>query len=284
MAIEICGVEKRFGETTALDNVTVTFGEGRIYGLLGNNGAGKSTLLNILTGRLHADAGTVTVDGVRVDGDGALERLFLASEKNMYPDDMKVRGAFRATGMFYPHFDLAEAEDLARQFGLNLRQKVRSLSTGYGSIFRLILGLTVHTPYVLLDEPVLGLDAQHRDLFYKLLLRRYAEDPCTVVLSTHLISEVANLLEHAVIIRNGRILKDAPVEDLTGDVCTVSGPAATLDAWLEGRSVLSESALGGLKTACIQGRPDAALPPGLELGRINLQDYFISLMNEEERK
>ena len=284
MAIEICGVEKRFGETTALDNVTVTFGEGRIYGLLGNNGAGKSTLLNILTGRLHADAGTVTVDGVRVDGDGALERLFLASEKNMYPDDMKVQGAFRATGMFYPHFDLAEAEDLARQFGLNLRQKVRSLSTGYGSIFRLILGLTVHTPYVLLDEPVLGLDAQHRDLFYKLLLRRYAEDPCTVVLSTHLISEVANLLEHAVIIRNGRILKDAPVEDLTGDVCTVSGPAATLDAWLEGRSVLSESALGGLKTACIQGRPEGALPPGLELGRINLQDYFISLMNEEERK
>lgn len=123
MAIEICGVKKRFGETTALDGVTVTFEEGRIYGLLGNNGAGKSTLLNILTGRLPGDAGTVTVDGTEVDRDSALEKLFLASEKNMYPDDMKVRGAFRATGMFYPHFDLAEAEALARQFGLNLRQK-----------------------------------------------------------------------------------------------------------------------------------------------------------------
>lgn len=284
MAIEFHGVGKRFGQTQALRDVTLRFGENKICGLLGNNGAGKSTLLNILTGRLYPDTGTVLVDGMPADSDAALGRLFLVGEKNLFPDTMKVCRALDAAERFYPDFDRAYAENLAKQFGLNLKQKITDLSTGYGSIFRLILGLSVNTPYLLLDEPVLGLDAQHRDLFYKLLLRKYANDPCTIVISTHLIAEVADIIEHTVIIRDGRILKDAPTEDLTADVYVVSGPAAALDGYLTGKSILTESAVGGLKTACVQGTAERFLPAGLELGRVNLQDYFISLMNEEDRK
>ena len=284
MAIEFRNVTKRFGDTLALDNVTLTFEEGKIYGLLGNNGAGKSTLLNILTGRLTADSGDVTVDGRPVGQDDAVGELFLVGEGNYYPDDMRVKGAFRATERFYPTFDRAYAEDLAAQFGLSLRKKITGLSTGYGSIFRLILGLSVNTPYVLLDEPVLGLDAQHRDLFYKLLLQTYAERPSTFVISTHLIAEVADIIEHTVIIRDGRILKDAPTEELTADAHTVSGPAAAMEDDLAGNRVLSQTALGGLRTACVPGPPPGRLPEGLELSRVNLQDYFISLMEEEDRK
>lgn len=284
MAIEFHGVGKRFGGTQALRDVTLTLGGDRIYGLLGNNGAGKSTLMNILAGRVRPDAGTVLVDGFPTGTDEALGRLFLQGEKNMFPDTMKVRQAFDAVKGFYPEFDPLYAEELTRQFGLNLKQKITDLSTGYGSIFQLILGLAVHTPYLLLDEPVLGLDAQHRDLFYKTLLRSYADRPRTVVISTHLIAEVADIVEHTVIIREGRILKDAPTEELTADACTVSGPIALLDAYLEGRAVLSQSVIGGLKTACVQGAADRPLPPGLERSRVNLQDYFISLMDEEDRK
>lgn len=284
MAIEFQNVTKRFGDTLALDSVTLTFGEGKIYGLLGNNGAGKSTLLNILTGRLTADGGTVTVDGKPVCRDDAVGKLFLVGEGNYYPDDMRVKGAFRATERFYPAFDRAYAEDLAAQFGLKPRQKITGLSTGYGSIFRLILGLSVNTPYVLLDEPVLGLDAQHRDLFYKLLLRTYAERPATYIISTHLIAEVADIIEHTVIIRDGRILKDAPTEDLTANAHTVSGPAAAMESYLAGKQVLSQTVLGGLRTACVQGPFQGRLPEGLELSRVNLQDYFISLMEKEDRR
>lgn len=179
MAIEFQHISKRFADTRALEDVSLTFEEGKIYGLLGNNGAGKSTLLNILTGRLCPDSGTVTVDGAPAGSDAALGKLFLVGEKNLYPDDMKVKRALDTAAVFYPDFDRSYAESLAKQFELPLNKKINGLSTGYGSIFRLILGLSVNTPYVLFDEPVLGLDAQHRDLFYKLLVQKYAEHPCT---------------------------------------------------------------------------------------------------------
>jgi len=283
MGIEVIGVSKRFGDTQALDDVSVTFEEGGIYGLLGNNGAGKSTLMNMIAGRLYPDAGTVMVDGVpAADNDAALGKLFLMSEATLFPNEMKVRAALDLAGQFYPAFDRNEANRMAEQFGLNVKQKVRNLSTGYNSIFKLILALNVHTPYLLLDEPVLGLDAQHRDTFYKLLLDQYARQPFTLVLSTHLIAEAAGLIEYAVIIRQGRILKDVPAEELTSGSFTVSGPTGAVDAYLEGRTVLNETVLGGLKTAAVEGSADN-VPAGLEVSGVNLQDYFIGLMEREDR-
>ena len=285
MSIEIKQVSRRFGDTLALDHVTLTLSENRIYGLLGNNGAGKSTLLGILTDRLPATEGQVLVDGEPVRGnDRALGKLFLMGEQNLFPDEMKVRRAFAVAADFYPGFDRPYAEKLCGLFGLPLKKKITSLSTGYASIFRLVLGLSVNAPYLFFDEPVLGLDAQHRDLFYRLLVEKYAEQPCTVVISTHLIAEVASLIEETIIIRDGRILQVAPTEQLLADAYTVSGPAGAVDAFLSGKHVLSHSALGGLKTASIQGPVPQALPEGLELGKLNLQDYFIHLMEEEDRK
>ena len=212
MAIEFQHVTKTFGDTRALEDVSLTFEEGKIYGLLGNNGAGKSTLLNILTGRLCPDSGTVTVDGAPAGSDAALGRMFLVGEKNLYPDDMKVKRALDTAALFYPDFDRAYAEDLARQFELPLNKKINGLSTGYGSIFRIVLGLSVNTPYVLFDEPVLGLDAQHRDLFYKLLVQKYAESPCTMVISTHLIADVEPVLDDVIFIDRGHIALTASVD------------------------------------------------------------------------
>ena len=146
-----------------------------------------------------------------------------------------------------------------------------------------MLALSVNTPYVLLDEPVLGLDARHRDLFYKLLVQKYAENPCALVISTHLIGEVASLIEHTVILRRGRVLRDAPTEELTAGAWQVSGPAGLVDSWAAGRTVLTSSALGGLKTVCVQEAEETPLPAGLERRRMGLQEYFISLMEEEEQ-
>ena len=185
--------------------------------------------------------------------------------------------------MFYPEFDSEYADALAEKFGLDKKKRVKALSTGYSSIFRLILGLAANTRYLLFDEPVLGLDAQHRDMFYRALMEKYAERPCTVVISTHLIAEAADLIEHAVIIRNGRILKDCASEEILAGAYSVSGPAALVDKYAEGRHVLSSNAIGGLKTASLQGER-GTLPEGLEFSEINLQDYFISLMEDEDKK
>jgi len=284
MSIEIKNLTKNFGDTCALDDVTLSFGENKIFGLLGNNGAGKSTLLGIVTDRLYPTSGTVEVDGENVtNNDTALSKVFLVAEQNMFPEDMSVKKAFNTAQLFYPDFDRAYAEKLSAKFGLNTKKKIKALSTGYSSIFRLILGLSVNTPYLLFDEPVLGLDAQHRDMFYRLLMEKYAEKPCTIIVSTHLIAEAAELIEHTVIIRDGRIIRDCPSSDLTANVYSVSGPGMLVDAYLSDKHVLTVNTLGGLKTACVEGGT-AALPEGLVLSRVNLQDYFISLMEEEDRK
>lgn len=286
MGIEIKNVSKAFGNTQALDNVSLSLEPGHIYGLLGNNGAGKSTLMGIITNRLYADGGQVLLDGQSTaDNDAALRQIFLASEQNLFPEDMRVKRAFQTAALFSPAFDAEKALDLSAQFGLNTKKKITALSTGYATIFRLVMALSLQTPWLLLDEPVLGLDAQHRDLFYRLLLEHYAATGCTILFSTHLIAEAARLIDHAFILRQGKLLRDADTDSLTGGAYTVSGSAAAVDQWLAGRRVLTENALGGLKTVTVEGDRPAAetLPGGLEISGVNLQEYFIGLMEQEDR-
>lgn len=285
MAIELKNVSKSFGGVHALSDVSLSFGGGKIYGLLGPNGAGKTTLLNIITNRLYADCGEVTIDGESAPGrDRALGKVYMMAEQNLFPDSMKVKGALKITADFIPSFDLELAMELAEKFGLPMNKKVKALSTGYSSIIRLVLALSAGTPYVIFDEPVLGLDAQHRDMFYRLLMEHCGGGGQTVILSTHLIQEAAPLIEHAVIIKGGKILRDASAEELTGAAHTVTGPAGLVDGYIAGRQVLNTTAIGGLKTACVEGEPDARVPAGLEVSAMGLQDYFISLMNEEDAK
>lgn len=285
MAIELKNVSKSFGGVHALSDVSLSFGGGKIYGLLGPNGAGKTTLLNIITNRLYADSGEVTIDGESAPGrDRALGKVYMMAEQNLFPDSMKVKAALKITADFIPSFDLELAMELAEKFGLPMNKKVKALSTGYSSIIRLVLALSAGTPYVIFDEPVLGLDAQHRDMFYRLLMEHCGGGGQTVILSTHLIQEAAPLIEHAVIIKGGKILRDTSAEELTGAAHTVSGPAGLVDGYIAGRQVLNTTAIGGLKTACVEGEPDARVTAGLEVSAMGLQDYFISLMNEEDAK
>ena len=285
MAIELKNVSKSFGGVHALSDVSLSFGGGRVYGLLGPNGAGKTTLLNIITNRLFADCGEVLIDGEAAPGrDRALGKVYMMAEQNLFPDSMKVKAALKITADFIHSFDLELAMALSERFSLPMGKKVKALSTGYSSILRLVLALSAGTPYVIFDEPVLGLDAQHRDMFYRLLMEHCGGGGQTVILSTHLIQEAAPLIEHAVIIKGGRILRDASAEELTGAAHTVTGPAGLVDSYIAGRQVLNTTAIGGLKTACVEGEPGANIPAGLEVSPMGLQDYFISLMNEEDAK
>lgn len=284
MSIVINQVSKNFGPVQALQNVSLTLEEGKIYGLLGRNGAGKSTLLNILTDRIFPNGGSVTLDGAPVhNNDRALSKMYLMSEPSCYPESMKVKDAFRWTQRFYPGFDRDFAWNLAGAFELNVGAKVSKLSTGYTSIFKLIVALSVNVPYVLLDEPVLGLDANHRELFYKTLLARYTEHSFTVVISTHLIEEVASLVEDVVIIHRGQVLKNGPCEGLLRQGYTVSGPRSLVETYIQGKRLLGADCLGGLESAYLLGTPDrAGLPQGLELSGLDLQKLFILMTGNPE--
>lgn len=281
MSIVVEDVSKRFGQVQALNHVSLSFGENKIYGLLGRNGAGKSTLLNIISNRIQADSGVLTVDGENgAENDRAQKSLYLMSEKNCYPESMKVKEAFRWTKNFYPRFDGDYAGNLANSFELDINSKVKALSTGYSSIFKLVLALSVNTPYVLLDEPVLGLDANHRELFYRILLAKYTEEPFTVVISTHLIEEVAGLVEDVVILKQGEVIRASSREELLAGMYVVSGAAGAVEEYIRGREVLSVDSIGGLRSAYVAGTPDREnAAQGLEFSGMDLQKLFILLTN-----
>lgn len=278
--IEVKNLTKRYKEVCALDNVSLKFEENKIYGLLGRNGAGKSTLLNVISNRIFADSGEVLIDGEAAkENDHALSKVYTMSEHNYYPDKTKIKEIFGYTKHFYPQFDMAYAQETAEQFELNLNKTVQALSTGFHSIFKLIIALSVNTPYVLLDEPVLGLDANNRDLFYRLLLEKYSRNPSTIVISTHLIEEVSSVIEDIIIIKKGKIIRNESRDELLSKGYAVSGTAGMVDAYCTGKKVIGTEALGGLKTVYIIGEPQGIMPEGLEVSGIDLQKLFIQLTN-----
>lgn len=279
--IEVVNISKRFKDTVALDHVNLFFEEEKIYGLLGRNGAGKSTLLNVISNRIFPDEGKVLMNGTPVrENDQALEQIYLMSEKTLYPESMKIKEIFKWSKEFYKNFDIDFAMNMAEQFRLDVKKKVKGLSTGYTSIFKNVIALSVNVPYVFLDEPVLGLDANHRELFYRILIEKYSENPFTAVISTHLIEEVSSVIEDIVIIKNGQVIRSETREDLLGRGYTVSGNGVLVDKYLKGKEVIGSDILGGLKTAYVIGRPDRAnLPEGLEITGLDLQKLFIQLTN-----
>lgn len=281
MSIEIKNISKSFGNTRALDNVNISLGDNKIYGLLGRNGAGKTTLLNIITNRIFADSGEVLLDGIPTgENDKALQKIYMMGEKDYYPLTMKIKDIFYWTKNFYPDFDIEYAKKLADIFELNINKNVKSLSTGYNSIFKVIIALSVNTPYVLLDEPVLGLDANHRDVFYKLLIEKYSNSPGTFVISTHLIEEVSNVIEDVIIIKNGTIIKNESREDLLSQGYTISGKASSVDSYVVDKNVIGIETIGGLKSAYILGSINKeTIPADLEVTKLDLQKLFVQLTN-----
>lgn len=277
--LEIKNISKNFGDVKALSNVTLNIEENKIYGLLGRNGAGKTTLLNIINNRIYPDEGTITLNGENViENDKALSNLFYISENLLYPESMKVKNIFKWSKEFYPQFDMNYAYSLVEKFELMDNKKVTSLSTGYKSIFKNIVALSVNTPFVFFDEPVLGLDANHRELFYRCLIEKYSTEPFTAVISTHLIEEAANLIEDVLIIKKGELIKNDTKDNLISQGYSVSGPTAIVDSYISDKSTIGSDTLGGLKTAYIIGTPEK-LPDNLEVSKMDLQKLFIQLTN-----
>ena len=228
----------------------------------------------------------ILVDGEpAADNARALTKLYCMNDKKMYPENLRLDNLFKEMGRFYEGFDRTAAAGFAEAFGLDLRKKIGSLSTGYRSVYQLVVGLSLDVDYLLLDEPVLGLDANHRELFYKLLLDDYLEKQRTVIIATHLIEEVANLVEQVTIVDRGRVLLASSAEELRASGYSVSGRTADVAAYCAGMEVLDVEELGGLSVAYVQGKPDAArLNERLDVAPLNLQKLFVKLTEKEEAR
>lgn len=281
--VRVEGLTKRYGSFTALDHVDFTLEENRIYGLLGRNGAGKTTIMQLLTGQLFPNGGELEVFG-RTPAEHAdvLRRMCFIAESQRYPEDFTPGHVFKAAPWFFEHWDPEFAERLIADFRLPVKRRIKKLSRGQLSAVGVIVGLASRAPLTFFDEPYLGLDAVARHIFYDRLLEDYAEHPRTVVLSTHLIDEVANLLEHVILIDQGRILLDRDAEEVRGSATTVAGARSVVEQFVADRPVIGREGLGGLASVTIDGRLDQrarveAAELGLELAPVSLQQLIVHL-------
>lgn len=286
--IEIKNISKAYGNKTVLDNISLTIEEGKIYGLLGCNGAGKTTLLNAITNRTFIDKGEILINGENIyENDNAISKVYYMTEKNLIPDDMKIKDIFKYTKDFYPNFDIEYANILSNKFKLNTNKRIKELSTGYRSICKLITCLSSGANFLFFDEPVLGLDAKHRDMFYKELLSLYTEKQNTIIISTHIIEEISDLLERVIILNNSKIIEDENVEDLLSRAYAVSGKDNLIDKYIVDKNVIAIDVLGSFKKATIlQEKTKEDLnyikELQLEVNKVELQKLFINLTDKEE--
>lgn len=281
--IEVQNLTKRYKEKRALDNVSLSLEGGSIYGLLGRNGAGKTTLMSILTAQNFESSGTVKVFGEHpYENAHVLGRICFVRESQKYPDDAYPRHAFKAASLFFPNWDQELANELIAEFQLPMKQTIKKLSRGQLSAVGVIIGLASRADLTFFDEPYLGLDAVARQIFYDRLVEDYAEHPRTIILSSHLIDEVSNLIEKVIVIDNGQILLDEDTDAVRDRAVTVVGDAAVVDAWVGDREVLHRDELGRVASVTVLGRLSAeeraaVVAAGLDLAPVSLQQLVVRL-------
>ncbi|MDE5577491.1 MAG: ABC transporter ATP-binding protein [Oscillospiraceae bacterium] len=276
----VANVTKRYGKKTILDDLTVKFEQGHSYGLLGRNGAGKSTLINIIMQRCKRESGAIMFDGQLMDNnDKLMSRLFCMNDSTLYPSNFRVKTIFSITDSMYDRFDMEYAVKTAEMFGLDLKKRLKQLSTGYNTIYKVILALASNADFVFLDEPVLGIDVNQRELFYKTLARKMADGTSCFIISTHIIEEIQNLIDRTMILHGGKILLDGDTETLMSRYAAVSGKAETVDAFMSGRSVICTESMGVFKKAVFEAEDfsESDVPEGLSLDTVNLQQLFYYL-------
>jgi ABC-2 type transport system ATP-binding protein len=288
LLLETQNLTKSYGNLKALNDFSVKFEENKIYGLLGRNGAGKTTLLNLITSRIFADSGRITAFGENVvENAHVLPHICYMPEKNMFMKKMRVKNTLKFAAEFFENFDTAYADSLCQKFELDKGKRYDQLSRGYESILRIVIGLAARAPLTIFDEPVLGLDAAVRDVFYRELLDDYGTHPRTFIISTHLIEESADIFEEAVIIKSGHLISQSTVEKLKDSAHYISGKSDLVDNAVAGLHVIHSESVANVKICTVYQHLDEAELSrfhtcGLDVSPVPVQKLFIYLTNQDQ--
>ena len=203
--IEISNLTKKFGDLTALDDVTVSLEQGQIVGLLGPNGSGKTTLIKILNGLLRPESGSVTING---SAPGVVTKKVVAylPDRNALPDYM-------TASQLFEDFDRLKAEAMVDDLGIDRKQTMKKMSKGTKEKLQLCLVMARQAEVYLLDEPIGGVDPATRDYILRTIISNYNED-AVVLISTHLIADVETVLDDVVFLKEGRIVLHKAADEI----------------------------------------------------------------------
>jgi len=277
--VKVVRLNKQYEDHNAIQDINFSIKENKIFGLLGRNGAGKTTLMKMITAQIFPTSGELLVFGEEpYENVKVLNQICFVKESQKYPDNFNVRDILEVSKSFFPYWDEEYAHSLVEDFNLPLKKKNRGLSRGMHSALGIVIGLASRAPLTIFDEPYLGLDAVSRELFYNRLMEDYTEHPRTVILSTHLIDEVSNLLEHILVIDKGQLIIDEDAENLRGKAYTVTGQTSKVEAFIIGKEVIHREPFGGLLSATVINNENSFVHiPGLEISPVSLQQLIVHL-------
>lgn len=210
--LETKGLTKRFGNSLALDNVDITLECGKIVGLLGPNGSGKTTFLKLINGLLKPDQGTITIGG-EAPGVITKQHVSFLPDSNYFPRWMKVTQLLEYFSDFYEDFRKEKASYMLGKLDIDSNMKLSHMSKGTLEKVQLVLAMSRDANLYCLDEPIGGVDPATRDYILNTIVSNYCENS-TVLISTHLISDVENVLDEVIFLQNGQVRMQSSVDDI----------------------------------------------------------------------
>ena len=214
--IEFKNVTKKFGDFTAVEDISFTVEPCSIYGLIGYNGAGKTTLLKTAAGIYMADGGDILMGGQYVyDNDDIRKDLFYIPDDLYFPMNCSLKSMASFYSDYYPNFSYKTFDNLVEVYGLDKKAKIRGFSKGMQRQSEIILGLATKPKYLLLDETFDGLDPQKKEVTKKLFMEYIAENEASLIISSHNLPELSNLCDHVGLINGKHLTMDCCVDDIS---------------------------------------------------------------------
>ena len=277
--IELKQVTKQYGQATVLKNITLTVDEPGIYCLLGRNGAGKTTLLKSIAGYQNITSGTIQVDGKTITT-STLDTGVSYIENFAKHFNLPVRKLLRIASEVNPNYDYDFASEMMERFELDGKKKFNHLSLGMKTMVSTIICLASNKEVILLDEPVLGFDAIMRVEFYDMLTESFQKHPRIIIVSTHIIEEIAKTIQKLIIIDKGSVRFFDTLQSVETKAFRVSGLQKDVEAATRGLHVIGQDAVGGLVTSYIFDNPPEQAA-SLEIHPLSLQDFFIQMVGHK---
>ena len=277
--IELQQVTKRYGQAAVLKNITLSIDEPGIYCLLGRNGAGKTTLLKSIAGYQNITDGCIKVDGKEITT-STLDTGVSYIENCARHFNLPVRKLLKIASEVNPDYDCDFAAEMMERFELDGKKKFNHLSLGMKTMVSTIICLASSKDVVLLDEPVLGFDAIMRVEFYDMLTESFKKHPRIIIVSTHIIEEIAKTIEKLIIIDKGSIRFFDTLQSVEAKAFSVSGLQRDVEAATRGLNVIGQSTVGGLVTCCIFDAPPQE-SASIEVRALSLQDFFIQMVGHK---
>ena len=277
--IELKQVTKQYGQATVLKKITLSIDEPGIYCLLGRNGAGKTTLLKSIAGYQNITDGTIQVDGKTITT-STLDTGISYIENFAKHFNLPVRKLLRIASEVNPNYDYDFASEMMERFELDGKKKFNHLSLGMKTMVSTIICLASNKSVVLLDEPVLGFDAIMRVEFYDMLTESFQKHPRIIIVSTHIIEEIAKTIQKLIITDKGSVRFFDTLQSVETKAFSISGLQKNVEAATQNLNVIGQDTVGGLVTRYIFDNPPEQTA-SLEIRPLSLQDFFIQMVGHK---